>query len=195
MSAVGAGPYPAGMTVSAFLACSLDGFIAEPDGGLAWLTSPPSDVVDSSGLGSDDTGYDAFVADKDAIVMGRGTFDVVAGFDPWPYPLPVVVLTGRPLPEALPGGAEVSALAGGPAEVVAALGAQGRDRLYVDGGQVVTAFLAAGLLDEIVITVVPVVLGAGIPLFGAVAGHRWFHHVSTRVLGGAYVQSHYRRRD
>ena len=74
---------------------------------------------------------------------------------------------------------------------MATLAAQGRHRLYVDGGVVVTAFLAAGLLDEIVVTVVPVVLGAGIRLFGEVEGHRWFRHAGTRVLGGAYVQTRY----
>ena len=181
------------MTVSAFLACSLDGFIADPDGGLDWLTSPPADAV-AEPADPEAAGYGEFIAEQDVVVMGRGTFDVVAGFDEWPYPLPVVVLTSRPLPRPLPRGADIDTMAGTPTRIVAALEAQGRRRLYVDGGQVVTAFLDAGLLDDITITVVPVVLGAGIPLWGALGARRWFELVDTRVLGGAYLHTHYRRR-
>jgi len=129
--------------------------------------------VDPDGSGeSDDLGYAEHMASIDALVMGRTTYDVVTGFDGgWPYgDLRVVVLTSRPLviPPAL--AATVSVAAGAPAGVLADLAAAGVRRVWVDGGRTIGRFLAVGLVSRLTITTVPVVLGAGVPLFGADAG-------------------------
>ena len=129
--------------------------------------------MDPDGSGeSDDLGYAEHMASIDALVMGRTTYDVVTGFDGgWPYgDLRVVVLTSRPLviPPAL--AATVSVAAGAPAGVLADLAAAGVRRVWVDGGRTIGRFLAVGLVSRLTITTVPVVLGAGVPLFGADAG-------------------------
>ncbi len=139
---------------SAFLAASLDGFIARTNGGLDWLAR-----VEASG---EDYGFAAFLASVDAIAVGRGTYDAVLAFAEWPYAgKRVVVLTHRP---AAPRRDETFA-SGTPGEVMSALEAAGARRVYVDGGATVSAFLRAGLLDDLTLSVVPVVLGEGIRLF------------------------------
>ncbi len=139
---------------SAFLAASLDGFIARPDGALDWLQP-----FETSG---EDYGFAAFFASVDALVIGRGTYDAVLGFPAWPYRgKRVVVLTHRP---PAPRHGETFA-SGPPAEVLAPLGAAGVRQVYVDGGATVSSFLAAGLLDDLAVSVIPVVLGDGVRLF------------------------------
>jgi dihydrofolate reductase len=139
---------------SAFLAASLDGFVARPGGGLDWLRA-----VEAPG---EDYGFAEFLAAVDTLVVGRGTYDVVLGFPEWPYAgKRVVVLTHRP-PDRRHGETFAS---GAPEAIVASLAATGARRVYVDGGATVSAFLRAGLLDDLTVSVVPVVLGDGIRLF------------------------------
>lgn len=170
---------------AAFLGVSMDGFIAGPDGDLSWLEATPN----PSGS---DLGYGDFISSVDAIIMGRGTFETVLGFDgPWPYELPMIVMSNS-LTE-LPNkaiNAEVSSAS--PAELVAELEARNMSKVYVDGGSVVTSFLDAGLLDEITMTSIPVALGSGTPLFGPLTNNAWFQHLKTEVLNGALVQTTYR---
>lgn len=175
------------MHAAAFIATSLDGCIARADGALDWLPQGDPDATD------DDHGYAAFVADRDVLVMGRATYDTVVGFDVgWPYELPVVVLTHRPLTDPPPG-ADVATASGPVGEVVAALGRQGRTSAYVDGGAVIQQFLAADLLDQLTITVVPVVLGDGIRLFGDVPADRRFVAGTPRLVAGGLVQTTWTR--
>lgn len=156
--------------VRVFIACSLDGFIAGPGDDLSWLPPP-----DPSG---EDYGYGAFMAETAALLMGRRTYDVVAGFDPWPYgETPVFVATSRPLaagpgPEPERGAVPptVRAVTGTPAELLAAVQAAAPGPVYLDGGALIRSFLAAGLVDRLVVSVVPVVLGAGLPLFAGTEG-------------------------
>lgn len=147
--------------VRVFIACSLDGFIAGENNDLSWLPSG----------GDDDHGYAAFMAEVGALLMGRATYDVVAGFDgPWPYgERPVLVATTRPLQPKDP---SVRALAGPIATLVdEARRAAGARDVYLDGGAVIRQALDAGLVDELVVSVVPVVLGAGHPLFAGAKRH------------------------
>lgn len=140
---------------SVFIATSLDGYIARTDGSLDWL-----DVVARPG---EDYGFQAFFDSVDALVMGRNTYDTVAPWDDWPYQgTPVTVLTHRPA-EAREG---VTFLADTPEQVVARLARSGARRLYVDGGEVIRQFLAAGLIDDLTLSLIPILLGDGIPLFG-----------------------------
>lgn len=134
---------------------SRDGFVAGPDDDLSWLPDGHAD---------EDYGYEAFMAAVGAILMGRRTHDVVAGFGvDWPYgDTPVLVATHRPLCSDEP---SVRAVSGTPTELVADAGAVAGDRdVYVDGGLLIQQVLDAGLLDEMIVTVIPVDLGKGVPL-------------------------------
>jgi dihydrofolate reductase len=166
---------------AAFLAMSLDGFIAKPDGGLDWLER-------SAGSG-EDHGYSAFFAGIDTLVVGRATWEVVGGFREWPYGAKrVVVLTHRPAV----GTHGERFLAGSPAELLATLERDGAQAIYVDGGATVSSFLAAGLLDELTISVIPIVLGDGIRLFpGRDQPERELRLVASRTFASGLVQLRY----
>lgn len=126
--------------------------------------------------------------------MGRGSFQTVQDFDPWPYTLPVLVLSSTlaqtTVPDRLRGKVEFADLS--PRAAVQHMGARGHHRLYVDGGQIVQAFLREGLIDDLVLTRIPVLLGSGRPLFGALPADIALTHVSTRSFASGLVQSHYR---
>ncbi|MDB4875553.1 MAG: folA [Gemmatimonadetes bacterium] len=169
------------MLASVFCATSLDGFIARADGGLDWL---PAD--------GEPHGYEEFIATIDAIVMGRNTFETVLTFGEWAFAKPVVVLTSTPQRFKAPAGADCQFMGGTPLEVIARLSERGFRHLYVDGGITVQRFLAARLIQRLTITRIPVVLGSGIPLFGAVDGDILFEHVATRSYASGLVQSEYR---
>lgn len=170
------------LKASVFIATSLDGFIARPDGGLDWL---PTDDVE-------DHGYNAFIASVDALVMGRNTFDTVLGFGGWHYgKKPVFVLTTRPLNAPLPAEAVIETMAGSPEEIVAQLAARGCRHVYLDGGITIQRFLRAGLVQRLIITRVPVLIGAGIPLFGLLPHDITLQHVDTREFASGLVQSEY----
>jgi len=169
-----------------FIATSLDGYIARPDGDIGWLLQ--RDAPD------EDHGYGDFIADKDVIVMGRGSYEKVLGFDSWPYDRPVLVLSkqlaGAPVPEALRGKVRFSDAA--PTQVMAELASQGVHRVYVDGGQLVQSFIRAGLVEDMVLSTVPVLIGAGRPLFGALPRDLDLALVASRSFPSGLVQSTYR---
>lgn len=170
-----------------FIATSVDGFIARPDGSIDWLEQANRRVPEG-----EDCGYAAFMASVDAIVMGRATFDTVRAMSPWPYgDTPVYVLSRRL--EALPAGSppQVQLVRGGPHEAVALATAQQHRALYVDGGVTIQAFLAAGLVAELIVTVVPVLLGAGRPLFGPLPADVALRLVGSRAYPFGFVQHHY----
>ena len=171
------------MKASVFIATSLDGFIARRDGAIDWL---PAD-------GGEPHGYTEFMATVDAIVIGRNTFETVLSFDAWPYGrTPVVVLTTRPSEVIAPEGAVCDVMAGAPREIVARLAERGMKHLYIDGGVTVQRFLEAGLIQRLIITRVPVLLGSGIPLFGPLSRDIRLEHVATRSYPSGLVQSEYR---
>jgi dihydrofolate reductase len=166
---------------SVFIATSLDGFIARVDGGLDWLPAG----------GGEEHGYEAFIATVDALIIGRKTFETVLSFDAWPYgDKPVYVLSTRPL-AAAPPGAVVERMSGPPSEIVSQLAARGVRHAYVDGGITIQQFLRAGLIQRLIITRIPVLLGMGIPLFGATDRDIVLTHVGTRQYASGLVQSEY----
>ncbi len=174
------------MRASVFIATSLDGFIARANGDLDWLPG-----ADGTPL-AEDHGYNAFLASVDVVVIGRGTYEKVLSFAEWPYgSMAVRVLSSRPVefPASLP--PSVRAMSGPPAEVVAELSRQGFRHAYVDGGRTIQGFLSAGLVQKLILTRVPILLGQGIPLFGALARDIPLRHVRTRALAGGLVQSEY----
>ncbi|HWA40271.1 MAG TPA: dihydrofolate reductase family protein [Gemmatimonadales bacterium] len=170
------------MVGSVFIATSLDGFIARPDGTIDWL---PHDSTE-------DYGYDPFMASVDAIVMGRLTYESVLGMGKWFYgTTPVYVLSSRPIAPA-PEGAVVAHLAGEPRTVAAELDRRGVRDAYIDGGVTIQRFLRAGLIHRLIITRIPVLLGAGRPLFGALAADLRLTHVRTQSWPSGLVQSEYK---
>ncbi len=169
------------MKASVFIATSLDGFIARSDGGLDWL---PEDA--------EPHGYTEFIATVDAHVVGRKTFETVLSFPEWPYGAkPVIVLSSHAATLKAPPGAMCTFMDATPAEVVDCLAARGMGHLYIDGGVTIQRFLTAGLIQRLIITRVPVVLGTGIPLFGPVVRDIRFAHVATRAYPSGLVQSEY----
>jgi len=166
-----------------YIATSLDGFIARRNGDIDWLGKPPA---------GEDYGYKKFMDTVDILVMGRNTYEKVQSFGFWPYgKTPVVVLTTRPLviPEEL--APSVETMSASPADVVAQLAERGAKHLYVDGGKTVQAFLDAGLIQQFIITTIPVLLGEGIPLFGPLQHDIALRHVETRAFPTGVVQSGY----
>ncbi len=173
-------------TAHVFIATSLDGFIARDDGDIGWLVQR-----DDPG---EDHGYATFIADKDAIVMGRGTYEKALTFGDWPYALPVVVLSNRlagaTVPAHLQGRVRFSNRS--PRETMDELARQGVHRIYLDGGRLVQSFLRDGLVTDLVVTQVPVLIGSGRPLFGALARDIDLRLESSHSFPSGLVQSRYR---
>jgi dihydrofolate reductase len=127
------------------------------------------------------------------LVIGRKTFEVVLSFDKWPYGnKPVVVLSSRPLDFSAIRSGVAEQMKGKPAAIAARLKARGFKHAYIDGGITIQRFLSAGLIDRLVITRVPVLIGEGIPLFGSLPRDLILNHVGTRTYGGGLVQSEYK---
>jgi dihydrofolate reductase len=158
------------MTVSVFVGTTVDGFIARPNSDLDFLPAG----------GGEPHGYDEFMASIDALVIGRKTFETVLSFATWPYgDKRVVVLSSRPVDLSRARGGVVEQMAGPPADIVSKLAASGAHHLYVDGGITIQGFLRAGLVQRLTITRVPVLIGDGIPLFGALQRDLRLLHVAT----------------
>ncbi len=169
------------LLASVFVGTSVDGFIARLDGTF--------DFLDAGG--SEPHGYEEFMATVDALVIGRNTYEVVLAFGGWAYgSKPVFVLSTHPLAPA-PAEAIVEHMSGDPAEIVAQLTARGIQHIYVDGGITIQRFLRAGLIQRLILTRVPVLIGSGIPLFGALPHDILLKHVATRQYTGGLVQSEY----
>ena len=169
------------MKASVFIGTSVDGFIARPNGDLDFL--PPG--------GGEPHGYDEFMETVDALVIGRKTFETVLALDIWPYGRkPVFVLSTRPL-APVPLGAVVEHMSGDPAEITSQLEARGIGHVYVDGGITIQRFLQAGLIQRLIITRVPVLIGAGVPLFGTLPHDVRLRHIATRHYPSGLVQSEY----
>jgi dihydrofolate reductase len=173
------------MRVSVYMGMSVDGFVARLDDRLDFLPLPPDD---------DDMGFSAFLSSVDVIVMGRRTFEVVLAHadSSWPYGDKPVVVLSRTV-QRIPGArASVSVGSGEPAEIIASLEGRGLRHAYIDGAATARAFLAAGLVDQIDVTTVPVLIGTGISLWGALPADVALEHVETRVRRGGLVQTRYR---
>lgn len=112
----------------------------------------------------------------------------------WPYEIKTFVLSNslNKLPDLLHAKAEL--LKGNPVDITAKLNERGYKNLYVDGGSTIQRFLKADLLDEMIITRIPILLGGGIPLFGDLSDPLMFEHVSTETYLGEIVSSHYKRK-
>jgi dihydrofolate reductase len=170
------------MKASVFVGTSVDGFIARHNGDFDFLPEG----------GGEPHGYTEFIATIDVLVIGRNTFDKVLTFDTWPYQdMRVVVLSNRPIdPSAIPE-QHVERMCGPPSEIVNQLRAGGARHAYIDGGYTVQQFLRAGLIQRLIITRVPVLVGQGIPLFGSLPQDVKLRHVATHSYASGLVKSEY----
>ena len=160
----------------------MDGFLARPDHSLDFLDTGEQEPH----------GFEDFYASVDVVVIGRKTFEVVLTFGEWPYgKKPVVVLSSHPLDFSSVKGGVVELMSGEPTEIVMQLKSRGFKHAYIDGGITIQRFLAAGCIDRLVVTRVPVLIGAGVPLFGPVPRDINLRHVATRSYKGGLVQSEY----
>jgi dihydrofolate reductase len=171
---------------SAFVAISLDGYIARRNGNIDWLDN----YNDSSE--TEDYGFKEFYKTVDTLVIGRKTYELVLTFKEWPYPdRKVIVLSnGSPVvPNEVLRNVEV--LAGPPSELVKHLAAKGSQHLYIDGGKTIQSFLKAGAIQELTISHIPILIGDGIPLFGKLEQDQKLTHLETRTFPNGIVQSRY----
>ncbi|WP_102798940.1 dihydrofolate reductase family protein [Bowmanella denitrificans] len=180
------------MQCSVFIATSADGYIATPDGGVEWLeTNAEVDLGEQA-----DMGFNAFIATVDCMIMGRGCMQKLASFnltpEQWPYgKLRIIALSKSLLevPENLKG--KVELYGGDILPLTAQLQAEGYQHAYIDGGATITSFLKARLINQMIITQAPVVLGAGIPLFGQLDQQVLLKNAQATAFANDFVQIKY----
>ena len=174
------------MRSTVFIGTSLDGFIARKNGDIEWLVQYANDEAVHA--------YEKFIHRIDAIVIGRGTFEKVISFPSWPYEKKVFVLSNsvKEVPSIL--NEKVTILSMEPAALLDYLSGEGFSNIYVDGGKVIQDFLKEDLIDELIISKVPVLLGKGIPLFGSLDTDLQFKHTLTEIGSNGLVRSYYERK-
>lgn len=173
------------ISTSVYIGTSLDGFIAKKDGNIDWLVKFESAEIGDS--------YLQFIGNIDVHVIGRGTYEKVLTFEPWPYEKKVFVLSNtiKDLPVHLKHKVEIISMS--PHEVLKHLLSLGFSSIYIDGGEVIQQFLREDCVDELIITRIPILLGNGIPLFGLLNQPLSLKHEGTQVFQNGLVKSHYKR--
>jgi dihydrofolate reductase len=170
------------MRASVFVGTSVDGFIARRNGDFDFLPEG----------GGEPHGYDEFMASVDVLVIGRNTFEKVLTFEKWPYAEKrVVVLSSRTIDVSNVRGAPIEHMSGSPADITSRLAASGASHAYIDGGITVQRFLRARLIQRIIVTRVPVLIGEGIPLFGSLPHDVQLRHIVTKNYPSGMVKSEY----
>ncbi|GAA4272520.1 dihydrofolate reductase family protein [Aquimarina gracilis] len=156
------------MKCSVYIATSVDGFIAKPDGNVDWLHTAGNLEAD---MGTEDMGFKAFMDSVDCMVMGRKCMEMISSMnltpDQWFYgDMRIVVLSNTlsEAPDNLKG--KVEMYSGDVSNLVDTLEKEGFKHAYIDGGKTIQSFINLQLIDEIILTRIPILLGEGIPLFG-----------------------------
>ncbi len=168
-----------------YIGTSLDGFIARKDGDIDWLVQFANDEAIHA--------YEELISRIDAIVIGRGTFEKVLTFPSWPYEKKVFVLSNsiKQIPDIVKD--KITILSMRPGELLSYLSDKGFSSIYIDGGKVVQDFLKEDIIDELIISRVPMLIGSGIPLFGYLDTDLHFNHIRTEVHSNGLVRSYYER--
>jgi len=168
-----------------YIGTSLDGFIARKNGDIDWLTQFANDDAIRA--------YDEFMSRVDVIVIGRGTFEKVMTFPSWPYEKKVFVLSKsiKQVPDVVKD--KIAVLSMEPKELLNYLSDKNFSAVYVDGGKVIQGFLKEDLIDELIISKAPVLIGNGIPLFDDLNSDLKFKHTHTQVSSNGLVRSYYER--
>jgi len=168
-----------------FMATTIDGYIARENDEIDFLMK-----YDPQG---EDHGYDKFIEDKDAIVMGSGSFKTILGFDSWPYTLPVYVMSKNmkdsEVPEHLKGKVFLSAQT--PEDLMNYLADKGLNKLYIDGGKLVSSFIEKGLIKEMTLTILPILLGKGRSLFQSFSKDIDLKLIKNQSFKCGFVQNTY----
>jgi dihydrofolate reductase len=166
--------------ISVYIAASIDGYIARKDGGIDWL--------EYGHIGDEDYGFKKFIDSIDVLVLGRNTYEVVSGFEEWPYKGKRVIVLSNTLEEVRE---EAELFCGQLTDLTSMLHFEGIQHIWVDGGITVSKFLEAGLVDEITISIIATVLGSGIPLFSTMNREYKCHLISTQSYPSGLVQLKY----
>lgn len=171
--------------ISVFIATSIDGYIAKKNNDIDWLTkfSPPTDENEDK-----DCGFSKFFSSVDVLVMGRNSYDVVSHFDPWPYEGKRVIVLSSTLTSVCE---QAELFKGEITALIEKLHAEDTKHIYVDGGATISQFLNRGLVDQLIISLIPVVLGSGIPLFSNINNDKWCRLMSSQVYSNGLVQLRY----
>ncbi len=181
------------MKSSVYIAMSLDGFIARENGDLDWLPGSHEGQSQNNEMDDEDYGYQEFMDSVDVLVMGRFTYEFVLSTGQWPYGSKrVVVLSSKLGLESGDMPETVEVRSGSPTQLVKELEESGAKHLYIDGGKTIQGFLNAGLIQEMIITRIPIIIGQGIPLFGPLNEDLKLQHIETRSFANGFVQSKYR---
>jgi len=170
--------------MSVYIATSIDGYIAKEEDDLDWLTtfSPPDDTPDG------DYGFKNFLASTDAIIMGKNTYKIASSVDAWPYQGKRVIVLSSTLSSVR----ESAELYDG--DIIVLVNQLYNDmvrHIYVDGGKTISQFLNLKLIDELIISVIPVILGSGISLFQNIQHESWYRLIASRAYSNGLVQLHY----
>ena len=176
------------MKISVFIAVSVDGFIARTNGDLDWLPGSDGPTADDG----EDYGYGSFISSVDVLVVGRHSFEKVLSFLKWPYKDKfVVVLSRKPvnIPDHLKKTVDWKCCS--PSDLVKQLSDEGFSHIYVDGGKTIQGFLSGGIVQQLILTTVPILIGRGIPLFGSVAQDIRLQHIETKSFSSGFVQTRY----
>ena len=174
------------MKVSVFIATSLDGYIARPNGDINWLME-----ADNSG-GKEDYGYKEFSDTVDCMVMGRNSMEMVMGFPEWPYKSKRVIVLSNTLKET-PSKLQdkVELYSGSLIKLVTELKNDGCKRIYIDGGKTIQSFINENLITDITITKIPILLGEGLSLFGETKHDIKLKHIESKSYPSGFVKSTY----
>jgi dihydrofolate reductase len=175
------------ITCSVYIATSLDGFIAREDGSIDWLIEANTTAPEG-----EDCGYAAFMSSVDVLIMGRNTYEQVAGFEPWPYEgKRVVILTSREVDFRQGPRIQLEKSSEAPQVLIKRLSSEGCKHAYVDGGKVIQSFLSSSLIDRLTITTVPVLIGKGRPLFGSVSNDVKLKLAHSKAYEFGFIQNTY----
>ncbi|NRB77740.1 MAG: dihydrofolate reductase family protein [Saccharospirillaceae bacterium] len=175
------------MTNTVYITTSIDGYIADKNNKVDWL----HEIENKDGS---DLGYLQLMDRIDVLIMGRNTFELVVDFDcDWPYTKPVIVLSTTL--KKIPKGYEdkIHLMSGEPAVVLQQAKALGYEHCYIDGGKTIQAFLLQGLIDELIITTIPILLGGGFPLFGQLSESKKYELKESKVFSDEIVKSFFIR--
>ena len=175
------------MNTIVYVGTSLDGFIARPNGEFDWLSQFANDEAIRA--------YEELINRIDAIVIGRGTFEKVLTFASWPYEKRVFVLSTSitEVPENIRG--KVTILSMDPVALLSYLSTMGYSNIYIDGGKVIQSFLKRDLVNELIVSKAPMLIGSGIPLFGYLDHDLEFRHIRTDVCSNGLIRSYYERKN
>ena len=174
--------------ISVYIAMSMDGYIARKDGGLDWLDR----VHFASDGPNEDYGHGPFIGSIDALILGRKTYETVAAFPDWPYKGKRVVVLSDSLQSVKP---EAELFSGELTRLASKLHAEGIQHIWVDGGLTISRFLASQMVDSLTISLIPVILGSGIPLFNKIDKEIACRFVSSRSFPSGLTQLNYEIKD